>query len=292
MSKKYLNNLIAVADTHCGCRAGLYPCDLRSPLVLDQGMIYEPSDFQREMWNIWKHFWNEWVPKVTRREDYAVVMVGDGIDGRHHGAVSQISQNFADQNKIARAVFKPIVDKVKCKALYWIRGTEAHVGPSAEMEEILAEKLGAVPDQTGHYSRWTAWVRLGAEGEKGSLIHFAHHIGVTGSTAYETSAVMKEITEQYVEAGRWLNPAADITVRAHRHRYTEVRVPSARGYTIGLVLPGFQGKTPFSQRIAGGRQTEPQFGGVLIRRGDEEAYTRSYVVSVAREAEEIPCAQQ
>jgi len=284
---QYLNNIIAISDTHCGCRSGLYPCDLKKPLVLDQGAIHEPSKFQLEAWNVWKYFWSVWVPKVTRREDYAVVVVGDALDGRHHGAVSQISQNINDQLIIAKAIFEPIIAKKHCKALYWIRGTEAHVGPSAELEEILARELNAVPDKNGKHSRWTMWARLGGEGDEGALIHFAHHIGVTGSSHYESSALNKEVTEQYVEGGRWLQPAADITIRAHRHRYIEIRLPSARNYTIGLVLPGWQGKTPFSQKVAGGRQTEPQLGGVLCRKGDEEHYTRAFVVGIEREKEEI-----
>jgi len=282
---RHVNNAVVVSDLHCGCRAGLYPCDLEDDLLFDMGVIYRPSNLQKEMWEAWLKFWQEFVPEATRNEDYVFVLNGDGLDGRHHDSVTQISQNLADQKKIAKAILKPILKKEKCKSFYWIRGTEAHSGASSELEESLAEDLEAIRDSKSQYSRDTMWLRLG--GKSGALVHFAHTIGTTSRTAYETSAVMAELTEQYVESGRWLHPAADITVRSHRHRFVEVRVPSARGYTIGTVTPGWQGPTPFTRRLAGGRQSEPQFGGVVIRQGDHDHYTRSFVVSVEREPEVV-----
>ena len=96
---------------------------------------------------------------------------------------------------------------------------------------------------------------------------------------------MAELGEMYVEAGRWGNESADVIVRSHRHRYIEIRVPSAHGYTIGAVTPGWQGPTSFTRKIAGGRMAEPQAGGIIIRQGDEDLYTRSFVVGMSREQE-------
>jgi len=282
---KYINNAVVVSDLHCGCRMGLYPCDTWEDLIMDGGATHKPSKFQVEVFAVWKKFWDDWVSEATRKEDYVLVVNGDGVDGRHHNSVTQISQNMSDQKKIAEAVLGPILAKPKCKALYWIRGTEAHVGPSAEHEEDLAKSLGAIKNEEGQHSSYTMYLRLG--GEKGCLIHFAHHIAGTGRTHYESSAVMGEIGDMYVEAGRWGNSAVDILVRSHRHRYIEVRVPSRHGYTIGCVTPGFQGPTPFSRKIAGGRQSEPQVGGIVIRQGDMDSYTRSFVVGMPRAPEII-----
>jgi hypothetical protein len=246
-------------------------------------MRHKPSKLQREIHGAWRKFWDEWVPEASRDEDYVLVINGDAIDGKHHNSTTQISQNMSDQKKICEAILKPVLRNKHCKALYWIRGTEAHVGPSAENEEDLANLLGATKNSQGQFSSYTMWLRLG--GPKGCLTHCAHHIGTTGSAHFESSAVMGEMAAMFGESGRWLRSCPDITVRSHRHRYIEVRSPSARGYTIGVVTPGWQGPTPFSRKVAGGRISEPQIGGIMIRQGDVDLYTRSFVVGMPREPE-------
>lgn len=284
---KYIKNLVVLSDLHCGCRMGLYPCD-DTRVIFDEGMGYIPSPFQREIWCVWNTFHDEFVPEATRDEDYYLVINGDGLDGEHHKNKTHISNNHVDQRRIAEAILKPILSRPKCKGLLWYRGTEAHVGASGENEETLAENLDARKSHTGQHSSYTGWVRLG--GPDGAMIHFAHHIGTTGRTHYETSAVMGEIGEMYVEAGRWGKTPADIIVRSHRHRCIGVWVPSKRGFTTGLVTPAWQGKTPFTQRIPGGRQSEPQVGGIVIRQGDYDHYARPFVVGVEREPEVLLCA--
>lgn len=275
-----IRNVIVISDLHCGCQFGLCP---DKGITLDGGGRYVPSDNQKKVWQWWKLFWAEWVPKVTRGEPFALIVNGDTTDGRHHNSTTQISQNLSDQKNIAEEVLFPIVEQTD--TLFMTRGTSSHVGESGENEEMLAENLKAVPDSAGNNARNELFCLVG--GETGCLIHVAHHIGTTGSTHYESSAVMKEMSESYAEAGRWNNRAPDIIVRSHRHRNIEVRIPTANGYGMGIVTPGWQLKTPFVYRIAGGRLTTPQFGGILIRQGDEEHYTRSRVWNITRPEAEI-----
>jgi len=163
---------------------------------------------------------------------------------------------------------------------YMTRGTEAHVGQSGECEEDIARELGAVKDEHDRHSRFELWVRLG--GETGRLVHVMHHIGTTGSMAYETTALMKEYQESCAEAGRWGMEAPAVVVRSHRHRCAKIEVPTQRGYGICITTPGWQLRTPFAYKIPGGRITTPQVGGVLVRMGDEEMYTRSKVWNIQR----------
>ena len=269
-----IKNLIMVSDLHCGCQVGLCPPRVR----LDSGGWYYQSAFQEKIWHWWKNdFWGEWVPRVTRGEPFAVVVNGDTTDGAHHASKTQITQNFADQQKIAEAVLGPIRDL--CGGRMWIvRGTEAHVGQCAENEERLARSLGCVPcEVTGAASHYELWLRVGH-----GLIHLAHHIGTTGRTAYETSALMAELAEMYVDAGTWHLEAPDVVVRSHRHRHIEIRKPTANVYGIVFTTAGWQGRTPHVYKIPGGRVTQPQFGGSLIRCGDEELYTRHFIRSLQR----------
>jgi hypothetical protein len=263
-------SVIVVSDTHCGCRMGLFP-DLT--MTLDGGMLAGPSGLQIKVWKLWLEFWQEWVPVATKHEPYIVVVNGDALDGVHHGSKTQVSQNFADQSTIAHECYKAVLGKEA--ALYWMRGTEAHVGASGEQEELLARALGAKPDAEGHHARWELYLDL-----HGHLCHFTHHIGTTGSSAFESTAPYKEMVESYVDAGRWDRKPPQVIVRSHRHRHIEVRSPSRDGHSAVLVTPGWQLKTPFVYRIPGARASQPQIGGVLIRVGDRMLYTDSKVWSL------------
>lgn len=283
MSKRNLNRtLIVVSDTHAGCRLALYPVGTK--VRLDDGGFYRPSTFQEQMWRLWREFWDEWVPTVTKGEPYDICHNGDVIEGVHHGATTQISHNINDQKKIAVAVMAPEIAKARKRGgtFYSVRGTGAHVGQSSIYEEEVAELLGAAPNRQGQHSRYDLWKRVG----DGVLVHLMHHIGTTGSAAHEASAVNAELTAEYVEAARWKREPPDYIVRSHRHRSIAVDLDSAKGYAAGIVTPAWQGKTPFAWKVAGARISEPQFGGIAIRQGDEEHFYRRKVWSVDRSAEE------
>lgn len=293
-NKVAARNLIILSDTHFGCQMALCPPD---GAELDGGGVYKPSRLQLKLWAMWEHAWNEWVPRVTKGEPYCVVHNGDVIDGSHHNSTTQISHNIEDQLRLAQKVMRPIVEK--CDGRYWhIRGTDAHVGQSGEDEETLARSLNAKKDKEGRHARFELWKRMPGYG----LVHFAHHIGTVSSSAYESTAVYKELVEAYVEAGRWGDEPPQVVVRSHRHRNFETRiacnvhkdgkrtrvndVDEEGGYAIAMVTAAWQLKTPFAYRIAGARQTQPQIGLSIIRAGDEELHARHKVWRIERPQEE------
>lgn len=288
MGAKAVRNLIVVSDSHCGCRLGLMNPDV--PVTLDDGGTYGASVFQKKMWKLWREFWDEWVPEVTRGEPYDLVHNGDVIDGVHHNSTTQISHNIHDQIKIAREVLGPEVLRAKRLGgtYYHIRGTAAHVGESSVYEEQLAESLGAKPNSLGQFARYDLWKRVGKATKRvpAPLVHLLHHIGTTSSAAHESSAVNAEIASEYVEAARWRREPPDYVVRSHRHRSIAVDLNGATGYAAGIVTPAWQGKTPFVWKVPGGRITEPQVGGIMIRQGDEEHFYRRKVWSFDRSEEE------
>ena len=148
--------VVVVSDIHCGCRLGLCPKD---GVTLDDGGTYIPSRIQKKVWGMWEEFWGDWVPHVTKGEPYDVVFNGDAIDGVHHGSVTQVSHNITDQVSIAVECLRPVAEKAE--RFYMVRGTEAHVGKSAQAEEGLARALGAVPNEDGQHNRWELWLRVG-----------------------------------------------------------------------------------------------------------------------------------
>lgn len=269
-------NLIVVSDLHCGCRMGLCPPE---GAQLDDGGTYLPSAIQQKIWSWWKEFWSVWVPRVTKKESFIVVVNGDAIDGVHHQSTTQISHNLSDQGEIAYNVLAPIA--AKAKAIYMTRGTEVHEGQSGVESERLAKRLGAIPNEQKQHSRYELWIRVGD-----ALVHLMHHIGTTSSSAHEASAVNAELSAEYTEAARWGEDPPDFVVRSHRHRFVSVNMGCKAGRGASMVTPGWQAKTPFSYRIAGARLAPPQFGGLLIRQGDEEPFYREQVWHLSRSKEE------
>lgn len=272
--QKPINNVIVVSDTHCGCGLGLMPPRMRR----DEGATIIPSEFQQQLWAMWQEFWDEWVPSVTRGEPFAVVHNGDAIDGVHHNSTTQLTHNLHSQRLIAEDCLKPIVEL--CEGRYFhIRGTEAHVGKSGAEEESLAMNLKAIPSADGHFARYDLWLRIGPDND---LIHLLHHIGTTGSAAYEATAVHKELTESFNEAARWGSQPASIIVRSHRHRHIQTVMPWAKGEARAVVTPAWQGKTPFAWKIPGARLATPQFGGVLIRHAHGRLFADARVWTIAQ----------
>lgn len=273
------SNLIVISDLHCGCKLGLCPPE---GVPLDDGGRYMPSRLQLIVWEWWKEFWGEWVPRVCHNEPFDLVINGDGLEGVHHGSTTQVSHNLGDQARVAKLVLEPVI--ARARKLYWVRGTEAHVGPSGVDEERLAKELGATPNADGQFARWELWKRVG--NAQGPLCHIMHHIGSSGSASYESTAPQAELIAEFAEAGQNREEPPDYVIRSHRHRYIKVENPSARFEAAAIVTPGWQLKTPFSFKIRGGRVSPPQFGGILIRQGDEEFYSRHIRWTIERPAVE------
>lgn len=272
-----LNNLVVVSDIHCGSAVGLMP---RNGVVLDDGGQYGPSSLQLKLCDMWDEFWNDFVPDATRGEPYGVLFNGDALDGKPHGSVAQITDNMEVQERIAREVLAPVVAGAE---RYWhVRGTEAHVGKSAQHEESLARSLGAIPDAIGNHARYDLWIRIGNR-----LVHALHHVGTTGSTAYEATAVHKELVEELTEAARWGEEPPDCIIRSHRHRHILTEIPTSRGRAIATVTPAWQGKTPFVWKIPGGRLAPPQFGGLVVRYAHGRLFVDPKVWTPTRSAVEV-----
>ena len=273
MPDQALNNLVCFSDIHSGCRTSLVP---PGGFKLDDGGTYMPSErVQVPLWEYWREFW-DWVVEVTRGEPYAVCFNGDALDGVHHRSVSQWTHNMEDQRRCAESILRPVV--ARAARYYHIRGTEAHVGSSAQDEEALARSLGAIPNDDGMHARYDLWIKI-----NGCLGHILHHIGTTGSQSYEATAVHKELIEEYAEAARWDEPAPDFIVRSHRHRCMVTAIPTGRGLAYSAVTPAWQGKTSFAHRIPGARLSQPQWGGLVVRRGNgEQLQVMSWVKSPSR----------
>jgi len=259
---------VVVSDLHCGCRFGLCPS---GRIPLDGGGTYTQSSLQRFTWRLWEHFWNKWVPQVVGDRRFCIVVNGDVIDGTHHGTVTQISQNLADQLRIAQTVLSPLVKRVDGR-LYIVRGTEAHAGASAQEEDKLCEMLRISPATFG------LWLQMG-----GKLLHFAHHIGSAATLQTEPLALAREMSNALMNAARWRGMLPDCLVRSHRHTNMEIRIATSRGPVVAFCTAGWQLKTPYLYRIAVAKTTIPQIGGSVIIVEDSDIISRHFVYALRSE---------
>ncbi len=242
-----VENLVVISDTHFGSAVAL-----ARRHKLDDGGEYVPSPLQEKLWRLWENFW-DWAHNQCAGKDFVVIHVGDVIDGSHHATSALSSANLTVQSELA---FNALLPHVSAAAGYFqIRGTSAHSGEAGQQEEALAKWLGAVEDEHGNASRWELWLNFGHQ-----LINFAHHIGSTTSSAYESSALMREIVAAFVESGQWGMRPPTMIVRGHTHRFMRIDPPNC----CGIKLPGWQAKTSFAYRID--RMRGPMFGGIVINK--------------------------
>lgn len=256
-------HIIVLSDTHFGSAVAISQIH-----QLDDGGYFHPSKLQAKLYRLWMAYW-EWVYMHVKKDPFIIVHVGDIIDGQHHRSTQTSTGNLTVQGRLAIDMMMPHVSRAS--AYYQIRGTEAHVGMSAQEEEAIACALGAVKEkETGNYSRWMLWMKFG-----NGLINFAHHLGSTSSSAYESSALMREVVASFTESGQYGYRPPGIVIRGHTHRYLKIEGP---GGWEGIKLPGWQLKTSFVHRID--RMRGPQIGGILISSTADGLETKAWVHSI------------
>lgn len=241
-----------VSDLHCNSTLGLCPV---SGVQLDEGGWYLPSNEQKKLWECWVEYWAIVRARLHPGDLLHVVVNGDAIDGDHHRTRQIISKNLAaTQHEIAVEALQPAL-ALKPHAVFVVRGTEAHVGGSAEYEERLARAIGGVRrTDDGAYSWW----HLQAISQ-GVLLDFAHH-GTVGRLPWTrpnaTVSLAARIALAAVKAGR---RAPDLAIRSDKHQgadsydHLPVRVIQTRAWQLS---------TAYVHKIAAG--SLPEIGGLIV----------------------------
>lgn len=243
--------LVVISDLHAGSSVALCP----ERHITDDGQTVLPSDAQRAIRAQWAVFWRDFVPHCVGKEPYSVLVNGDVTEGEHH-RTKQL-QDVAESAHVRAAI--ELLDPVreKCRRMFIVRGTEAHVGQSGCLEEAVAQALDCETAGGKNRSHWELWLELGPH-----LLHAAHHIGTTSSTSYEHSALSRELAANLLESAQWGNRPADIIIRSHRHRYSAATLPTHRGQAELIVTPAWQLRTAFAYKHVSMRL--PQIGGLVL----------------------------
>lgn len=139
--------VIATCDTHSNSRVGLCPAD---GVELEDG-FYQPSREQIWLWDCWVDIWNKVHDlKGELKAKVYHIHAGDGIDDNHHSKYGLITLNKSIMVKLAEESLAPSMKVSDFR--FFVRGTAAHVGQDAELEELVAERCDAVQD--GSYSKY------------------------------------------------------------------------------------------------------------------------------------------
>lgn len=249
--------LAVVSDTHCGSYFGLCP----PSIWLDWGGQYRAlRRSQTWLWRSWQAYWQR--IHEMREEHQAelwVVLNGDLVEGDHHNTGEIISRNWLHHRKIALEALEPYLRPAR--HLFVTKGTESHVGMSGLWDDVIAEDLGAHPDEESGTAAW-AWLELEAEGVSFAFAHHGRESGREHLRGTGARSLASDLESYYLRKhGR---PPPQVGVFSHAHRKGD----SGDNFEIRVyVTPCWQMSTSHGHKIRPGRP--PDIGGLyfLIKDG-------------------------
>lgn len=247
--------IAVVSDTHIGSTVGLCP-----PLVnLDDGGTYNASPGQMWLWRSWK----DYAAKVQALADGAEITTifnGDLVEADSKKRSHQvITRNKADLTRLATDTIAPLVD-ISTRA-FFIRGTEAHVGKSAQYEEEIAADCAIAVKCTETVTSWWQFY-----GELGGVCFDISHHGKIGSLPWNRGNPLGTLAVRTMlaYAGRRV---PDVVMRSHNHKYASTH----DNYPVMVVSTlAWQLKTEYTHRLG---IPEPADIGGLVFVCDKGEYT-------------------
>lgn len=252
-----------VGDLHVNSTVGLCP-----PYVdLDDGGTYRPSKAQRWLWRCWLDFWNK--IGALKREHGAqcyAVLNGDLADDNRHSKHQLITPNNTTVIRMTAGVLEPALD-VADRA-FVVRGTEAHAGPSAQLDEKVAEDIDAERNEEAKTWSWW-WLPLEAAGVRFDI---AHHPQTFGSRPWTLDPAAARhaviIRDQYWERGE---RPPDVAVRSHVHTYS---LSAKRLKPQFFYTPPWELTTAHGHRRGGGGGVEPVGGLPFVCQNGEYTFDK------------------
>jgi hypothetical protein len=225
----------------------------------DDGDFHKNSRLQNELWTAWGDAWKQVKAKARGRE--VVTIIGGEIadEMMKHPTYQYITHNTDDIRRMAIETLEPL-PKVTDKLIV-LRGTEAHSGLSANLDEGIAREIAkqydgikVIKDGT-RFSHWYARMYIG-----GRLFDLAHHVSMGQSKRTERDAANHLSADLMMIYGRQGKKFPDFALRGHVHRVSD----SGMNFPIrSIICPTWQMTTTHTHRIGGGMDV-PEIGLVVI----------------------------
>jgi hypothetical protein len=248
MKKPNRTVLVVVADTHAGSSTGLLP---KGNWTGMDGQTVQRSTGQRVLGQQWDECW-ERVAQLRKGARLVVVHNGDAIDGFHHNTTQVITNNTEEQKQMHLGSMDDALQRVNFKKsdqLYYVYGTESHVGGT---EEAIARDLGAVPciePTSGRDGRYVHYrLKLNVNGVRFDIAH--HGIGAGGRMWTRTNGCYLAAKDHYLRSLEYGTPRADYLIASHFHEYITAVYDGHNGSTRAIITPAFQLKTAYGNRVA------------------------------------------
>ena len=238
-------------------------------MVLDDGGQYTPSPVQREMWRAWESYWRD-VQAEAGTSPLYVVVGGDTVDvdakGRSHQV---ITRNRATAARMAIDVLEHPASIAK--GLFFVRGTEAHVGKSAAVEEALAaDFINTIRPTKDMASWWHLRADLG-----GVKFDVRHH--PTGSVK-NPSALALRLRDEYLS---WDEKPPAFVLMGHTHCfYDSGEITQVTPRAIGMGCWSWHGAHSYRSGYGGVR---PQIGGLVITLETGRFAIKAHIFNMGRE---------
>ena len=190
--------VVVVSDLHVGSSVGLWPDGHEVSYGNTVGL--GNNLHQRWLWGCW----NDAVEKAAAHfgsHPWALVVNGDCIEGRHHGASEIVAERCHDHSQAAIAALKPLAKKAAKR--YFVAGTHCHVG---DWEEFIADGCG------GEFCGDKAIIEI-----NGTLLDVAHHMPTSSRAYLEAGAMSITMGNARLNYARTNQRIPRVYVRAHRH---------------------------------------------------------------------------
>ena len=231
--------IVQLGDIHAGSTLSVMP---ESFLTTDGNPVGQ-NKLQKAIWSHWLKM-RAWLTERIGGEPYAVILMGDMIEGKHHRTQQIWTESPSEQIEAACQVLEPVCEPAR--AVFGIRGTECHVGQ--DRESVVYYRMGVGLSSDGRYhGEHHLRLRVGSH-----LFSAAHHIGATSRSYLEASGLGIAMGAEMLEAMMGDESVADVYLRAHRHRYGYFANSSA----ALCVSPAWQALTNHGHKVVTGARVE------------------------------------
>lgn len=234
---------VFVSDMHAGSTVAVCPPEIR----LDDGGHYGASRAQLWLWERWGWFWKR-VTEVCdqhQADETRHIYNGDIVDGDHHQTPQILSRHPGAQSAVTEALLA-IPMALNPDFLFFVRGTEVHVGTGASTEEATAKawKERGQNVQPDIDSGAASWWHLRME-TQGKLYDVTHH-GRTGFREHTRgSAASLYAADIFLSHVRRGERHPDFAIRGHFHRWNDSYDAQPTRF---IQLPAWQLKTGYTHK--------------------------------------------
>lgn len=275
--------VIPIADPHVGSIRGLHPNYVKRGgewITIDEagGWYYKNNPhyyLNSKQLRMWRHYENGILSlaklRAQRRADIRLLIMGDAIDGDHHNTFQLTTKDEGAQTEafiqmmlwtLEKLDFSPGRDKLAV-----LEGTESH---TRDNEELIGQKLPAEKFPGGASCAEFLEVDL-----QGNLCWFYHH-GVQANYSFLTGTTLYNYLRKiYVNERMSQKHPPNLIMTADKHKIDR-QVYQHNGHELhGVILPPFQDKTRFTNKLPHAVVTHTQvgFSPAIIENGKIELLT-------------------